>query len=147
MAQKSQTDNRVKSDFNFAIFVHTWLNLVYCACANMWKSLVCLLLCLHQLPVFLLALLVEQPWSVLESWAEMIWKNGQCVRLLAGYTIMILSPFPVHPYNTNVNGGSRQDYLNTFITCRKTQSLIISALLIDGLYWYHFKIVLRWLIS
>ncbi len=62
--------------------------------------------------------------------------NGRMCRLLAGYTIMVMSPFPVHPYHTNGN-GSRQDYLNAVITCRRDtahEPSLISALLIDGLY-------------
>ena len=66
--------------------------------------------------------------------------NGRMCRLLAGYTMMVMLPFPVHPYHTSEtkdSNGSRQDYLEAIISCRrdpKHEPSLISALIVDGVY-------------
>ena len=62
--------------------------------------------------------------------------NGRTCRLLAGYTMLVLVPLPVHPYH--VEGKSyRQDYIESLVSCRRDslqEPSLIAALLVDGLY-------------
>lgn len=63
--------------------------------------------------------------------------NGRTCRLLAGYTIRVINLFPVHPYHDKDEQGSRSDYINSIISCRRSKSKgpsLIAALLVDGLY-------------
>ena len=70
--------------------------------------------------------------------------NGRMCRLLAGYTMMVLIPFPVHPYHVYTDEklsstvcSSRKDYIDAVVSCRRhlnQEPSHISALLIDGLY-------------
>ena len=64
--------------------------------------------------------------------------NGRMCRLLAGYTMMVLLPFPVHPYHTiGSNCENRRDYLDAIISCRrdpKHNPSLISALLVDAVH-------------
>ena len=66
--------------------------------------------------------------------------NGRMCRLLAGYTMMVVTPFPVHPYyvdETNSSTNSRQDYINAIVSCSRhsnKEPSLIAALLVDGLY-------------
>uniref|UniRef100_A0A1X7USG0 Fido domain-containing protein n=1 Tax=Amphimedon queenslandica TaxID=400682 RepID=A0A1X7USG0_AMPQE len=60
--------------------------------------------------------------------------NGRMSRLLAGYTIMIVNPFPVQPYHNNEE-TCRSDYISAIVHCSENQCPSrIAALLVDGLY-------------
>ena len=64
--------------------------------------------------------------------------NGRMCRLLAGYTMMVLLPFPVHPYHTRgTSRENRHDYLDAIISCRrdaKHEPSLISALIVDAVH-------------
>lgn len=67
--------------------------------------------------------------------------NGRMCRLLAGYTMMVITPFPIHPYyvqkDTQSSGSSRQDYINAIVSCTRhsnKEPSLVAALLVDGLY-------------
>ena len=67
--------------------------------------------------------------------------NGRMCRLLAGYTMMVIIPFPIHPYyvqkDTQSSGSSRQDYINAIVSCTRhsnKEPSLVAALLVDGLY-------------
>ena len=66
--------------------------------------------------------------------------NGRMCRLLAAYTMMIMTPFPVHPYYVTTKEGynkpSREDYIDAIISCRRhpnKEPSMIAALLVDAL--------------
>ena len=65
--------------------------------------------------------------------------NGRMCRLLAGYTMMSITPFPVHPYYVqNKSCSSRHDYINAIVSCTRhahKEPSLIAALLLDGLYY------------
>ena len=68
--------------------------------------------------------------------------NGRMCRLLAAYTMMVMTPFPVHVYYVNPEEGSsmpsRDDYMSAIVSCRqhpKKEPSMIAALLVDGLYY------------
>lgn len=61
--------------------------------------------------------------------------NGRMCRLLAGYTMMVINPFPVHPYH-KTGTTSRNDFINSIVLCRRVdnrQPSRIAALLVDAL--------------
>ena len=69
--------------------------------------------------------------------------NGRMCRLLAGYTMMVITPFPIHPYyvqqdtQSSSSSSSREDYINAIVSCRRhsnQEPLLVAALLVDGLY-------------
>ena len=68
--------------------------------------------------------------------------NGRMCRLLAGYTMMVMTPFPIHPYyvkkdTQSTSSSSRQDYINAIVSCRRhsnQEPSLVAALLVDGLY-------------
>ena len=65
--------------------------------------------------------------------------NGRMCRLLAAYTMMVMIPFPIHPYYVNTEERPcRDDYIDAIISCRrhpKKEPSMIAALLVDALYY------------
>ncbi len=62
--------------------------------------------------------------------------NGRMCRLLAGYTMMVLNPFPVHPYHKN-GPNCREDYIDAIVSCRRSthrEPSRLAALVLDALY-------------
>ena len=62
--------------------------------------------------------------------------NGRMSRLLAGYVMMIVNPFPVQPYHSRSN-SYRKDYIDAIVYCCKDPKKYpsrIAALLVDGLH-------------
>ena len=62
--------------------------------------------------------------------------NGRMSRLLAGYTIMVVNPFPVQPYHAD-RESYRSDYINAIVYCSRSLDQWpsrIAALLVDGLH-------------
>ena len=62
--------------------------------------------------------------------------NGRMSRLLAGYTMMTLNPFPAQPYHSRSH-SYRKDYIDAIVYCSKDPEKCtsrIAALLVDGLH-------------
>ena len=64
--------------------------------------------------------------------------NGRMCRLLAAYTMMVLVPFPVNPYQ--IEHGLKPvklDYVEAIVSCQRDKEQhpsLIGALIVDGLY-------------